>query len=89
MPQGKDKKKNGNGKNKGAKGSGGNNGGKAAKGSKKTKRSGGKSRFAMDIFNEETMENAYYTCHNIMDVLRCRGFPWPEAQKKKKKGKKR
>lgn len=84
MPNtGKGKKKNGNGKNKG------NNGGKGGKASKKTKRSGGKARFAMDIFNEEVMENAYYTCHNIMDVLRCRGFPWPEAQKKKKKGKKR
>uniref|UniRef100_A0A6V7M9C6 Small lysine-rich protein 1 n=1 Tax=Bracon brevicornis TaxID=1563983 RepID=A0A6V7M9C6_9HYME len=72
---GKGKKKNGNGKGKGGNG----------KTSKATKRSGGKSRFAMDIFNEEVMENAYYTCHNIMDVLKCRGFPWPDAQKKKKK----
>lgn len=81
--RGKSKKKIGvkNGKNneKDTK----NNGGKS-KGSKKSKRSGGKARFAMDIFNEEMMENAYYTCHNIMDVLKCRGFPWPEAQKKKK-----
>ncbi|XP_015610279.1 small lysine-rich protein 1 [Cephus cinctus] len=96
--QGKSKKKNGggvkgNGKNgKSGKGGNGGKGGKSGKGSKKTsrgsKRSGGKARFAMDIFNEEVMENAYYTCHNIMDVLKCRGFPWPEAQKKKKKGKK-
>ncbi|XP_066599281.1 uncharacterized protein [Prorops nasuta] len=62
----------------------GNNGGKG-KSSKKFRKSGGKSRYAMDIFNEEVMENAYYTCHNIMDVLSCRGFPWPELQKKKKK----
>ncbi|XP_011880782.1 PREDICTED: small lysine-rich protein 1 [Vollenhovia emeryi] len=83
---GKGKKKAGaktNGKNNG-KGSKGGNG----KGSKKSRRSGRKARFAMDIFNEEVMENAYYTCHNIMDVLKCRGFPWPEAQKKKGKKKK-
>ncbi|XP_014299632.1 small lysine-rich protein 1 [Microplitis demolitor] len=90
MPgQGKSKKRNGsnNGSTTAKPGAAAttaanNNGGK---GSKKTKRSGGKSRFTMDIFNEEVMENAYYTCHNIMDVLKCRGFPWPEAQKKKKK----
>lgn len=64
------------------------NGGKS-KGSKKSRRSGGKARFTMDIFNEEVMENAYYTCHNIMDVLKCRGFPWPETQKKKKGKKKK
>jgi len=85
--RGKSKKKTGtkNGKNneKNAKGNGGKK-----KGSKKSRRSGGKARFTMDIFNDEVMENAYYTCHNIMDVLKCRGFPWPEAQKKKK-GKKK
>ncbi|PSN57065.1 Small lysine-rich protein 1 [Blattella germanica] len=48
-----------------------------------------KSRCNVDIFNEHAMDNAYYTCHNIQDVLKCRGFPWPDAQKKKKKGKKR
>ncbi|XP_051166147.1 small lysine-rich protein 1 [Leptopilina boulardi] len=87
---GKMKKKN-NGKTNGKNGKTANGG--KNKPSKKTsrggKRSGGKARFTMDIFNEEVMENAYYTCHNIMDVLRCRGFPWPDAQKKKKKGKKR
>lgn len=72
----KNSKENGNGK------------GKSKKKSRGTKRSGGKSRMTMDIFNEEVMENAYYTCHSIMDVLKCRGFPWPEAQKKKKKGRK-
>lgn len=62
--------KNNNGKNKEA---------------KRSRKSGGRTKFTMDIFNEEVMENAYYTCHNIMDVIKCRGFPWPEAQKKKKK----
>lgn len=45
-------------------------------------------RYAVDIFNEAAMENAYTTCHNVQDLLKWRGFPWPEAQKKKKKGKK-
>lgn len=89
--RGKGKKKGvgtkANGKNNG-KGAKGGNGGKT-KSSKKSRRSGGKARFAMDIFNEEMMENAYYTCHNIMDVLKCRGFPWPDAQKKKKGKKKK
>lgn len=84
--RGKSKKKSvgakANGKNNGKDAKGGNGG--KSKGSKKSRRSGGKARFAMDIFNDEMMENAYYTCHNIMDVLKCRGFPWPEAQKKKK-----
>ncbi|TDG48376.1 hypothetical protein AWZ03_005121 [Drosophila navojoa] len=40
-----------------------------------------------DIFNDAAMENAYYVCHNVQDVLKTRGFPWPDGQKKKKKGK--
>lgn len=90
--RGKNKKKpvKNNGKNgKKSKNGKDNNGGKS-KGAKKSRKSGGRTKFTMDIFNEEAMENAYYTCHNIMDVLKCRGFPWPEAQKKKKKkGKKK
>lgn len=62
-----------------------NNNNRKNKEAKKSRRSGGRTKFTMDIFNEEVMENAYYTCHNIMDVIKCRGFPWPEAQKKKKK----
>lgn len=68
--------------------------GKKGKGNKKpttkaTRKSEGKSksRCNVDIFNEHAMENAYYTCHNVQDLLKCRGFPWPDAQKKKKKGK--
>lgn len=58
---------------------------------KTTKKSEGRSRARcnIDIFNEHAMENAYFTCHNVQDVLKSRGFPWPDAQKKKKKGKKR
>lgn len=58
---------------------------------KATRKSEGKSksRCNVDIFNEYAMENAYYTCHNVQDVLKCRGFPWPDAQKKKKKGKRK
>lgn len=60
----------------------------AAKG---TRKSDGKSkgRCNVDIFNEDAMENAYFTCHNVQDVLKCRGFPWPDAQKKKGKGKRK
>ncbi|CAK9827392.1 hypothetical protein ANTRET_LOCUS5088 [Anthophora retusa] len=86
--RGKGKKKvvRNNGKNgKGKNGKNGKSNGGKSKGAKKSRKSGGRAKFTMDIFNEEVMENAYYTCHNIMDVLKCRGFPWPEAQKKKKK----
>lgn len=48
-----------------------------------------KPRCNVDIFNEDAMQNAYYTCHNVQDLLKCRGFPWPGAQKKKKKGKRK
>ncbi|XP_017884049.1 small lysine-rich protein 1 [Ceratina calcarata] len=78
----KNGKRGKNGKN------GKNNNGDKSKGAKKSRKGGGRAKFTMDIFNEEVMENAYYTCHNIMDVLKCRGFPWPGAQKKKKKGRK-
>ncbi|XP_076749481.1 small lysine-rich protein 1 [Xylocopa sonorina] len=87
--KGKKKMAKNNGKNEKAKNSknGKNSNGGKNKGTKRSRKSGGRAKFSMDIFNEEAMENAYYTCHNIMDVLRCRGFPWPEAQKKKKKKK--
>uniref|UniRef100_A0A336MQC1 CSON005197 protein n=1 Tax=Culicoides sonorensis TaxID=179676 RepID=A0A336MQC1_CULSO len=58
----------------------------------KGKKSGGKgksSKFSGDMFSEAAIENSYYLCHNIQDVLKSRGFMWPELQKKKKKGKKR
>lgn len=54
------------------------------------KREGGKtkSKNLVDIFNEHAIINAYYTCHNVQDLLKIRGFPWPELSKKKKKSKK-
>ncbi|XP_060527202.1 uncharacterized protein LOC132702533 [Cylas formicarius] len=64
------------------------------KGPAKPKKSGGRksrsksARCNVDIFTEAAMENAYATCHNVQDLLKWRGFPWPDGQKKKKKGKK-
>ncbi|KAH8330482.1 hypothetical protein KR067_005067 [Drosophila pandora] len=60
---------------------------------KKKKEGGGKKKggvgksIGCDIFNDAAMENAYYVCHNVQDVLKSRGFAWPDGQKKKKKGK--
>ncbi|EEZ98787.1 uncharacterized protein LOC100187600 isoform X1 [Tribolium castaneum] len=79
---GKGKKKKGKAKN-GEK--------KKAPKAKKGGRKGGRSkssRCTVDIFTEAAMENAYTVCHNVQDLLKSRGFPWPDAQKKKKKGKK-
>lgn len=62
---------------------------KAKKPAVKGKKSGkSKNRCNVDIFTEAAMDNAYYVCHNVQDLLKIRGFPWPDAQKKKKKGKK-
>ncbi|XP_065372270.1 small lysine-rich protein 1 [Calliphora vicina] len=59
---------------------------KKKEGGSKKKSSGGKS-LGCDIFNDAAMDNAYYVCHNVQDVLKTRGFAWPDGQKKKKKGK--
>ncbi|XP_055324801.1 small lysine-rich protein 1 [Sitodiplosis mosellana] len=67
----KEKKKGGKKKN------GRSTGGSSAKSSK----------IQGDIFSEGAMENAYLICHNVQDVLKARGFPWPEAKKKKGKRK--
>ncbi|XP_065083896.1 small lysine-rich protein 1-like [Ochlerotatus camptorhynchus] len=61
---------------------------KKGKGKKGKGKGKGSSKFQGDLFSEAAMENAYYVCHNIQDVLKSRGFAWPEGQKKKKKGKK-
>lgn len=83
------------GKGKKKKPKGNKNGDKNKKKGGKPKKSGGtrrgrskSARCTVDIFTEAAMENAYTTCHNVQDLLKWRGFPWPEAQKKKKKGKK-
>ncbi|KAJ8952921.1 hypothetical protein NQ318_006538 [Aromia moschata] len=82
------------GKEKKKKAKSNKNGEKNKKKAGKPKKAGGKkgrskgARCNVDIFTESAMENAYATCHNVQDLLRWRGFPWPDAQKKKKKGKK-
>ncbi|XP_037947739.1 small lysine-rich protein 1-like [Teleopsis dalmanni] len=53
----------------------------------KKKTGGGSKSVGCDILNDAAMENAYYVCHNVQDVLKARGFAWPDGQKKKKKGK--
>lgn len=78
-------------KSKASKAPADNKKGKSTGKSKKSVRKGGRlksSKCSVDIFTEAAMENAYSTCHNVQDLLFRRGFPWPEAQKKKKKGKK-
>lgn len=45
------------------------NGGKKGKKGKKGK-AGKSSKFQGDILSEAAMENAYYVCHNLMDVLK-------------------
>lgn len=57
---------------------------------KKTGRKGRSkgARYTVDIFTEAAMENAYTTCHNVQDLLKWRGFAWPDSQKKKKKSRK-
>ncbi|CAH0554000.1 unnamed protein product [Brassicogethes aeneus] len=61
---------------------------KGAKVKKSGRKGRSKSGCNVDIFTEVAMENAYVTCHNVQDLLKWRGFPWPDLQKKKKKGKK-
>lgn len=47
----------------------GNGNGKKGKKGKKGK-AGKSSKFQGDIFSEAAMENAYYVCHNLMDLLK-------------------
>lgn len=43
---------------------------KKGKGKGKKGKAGKSSKFQGDIFSEAAMENAYYVCHNLMDVLK-------------------
>lgn len=45
---------------------------KKGKGKGKKGKAGKSSKFQGDIFSESAMENAYYICHNLMDVLKVR-----------------
>ncbi|XP_028168217.1 small lysine-rich protein 1-like [Ostrinia furnacalis] len=51
----------------------------AKKGKKKSKE--------MDILSPAAMDNAYYGCHNVQELLEARGYQAPGFDKKKKKGK--
>jgi hypothetical protein len=52
----------------------GNGAAKKGKGKGKKGKSGKSSKFQGDILSESAMENAYYSCHNLMDVLKV-SFP--------------
>lgn len=62
---------------------------------KKGKKSGGgrgkkgksKGRCTIDMLTEAAMDNVYYACHNVQELLAARGFHPPDFSKKKKKGK--
>lgn len=43
---------------------------KKGKGKGKKGKAGKSSKFQGDILSEAAMENAYYVCHNLMDVLK-------------------
>ncbi|KAL0832267.1 hypothetical protein ABMA28_001714 [Loxostege sticticalis] len=60
---------------------------------KKTKKGGrgkkgkSKGRCNVDMLTEAAMDNVYYACHNVQELLAARGFHPPDFTKKKKKGK--
>ncbi|XP_070558097.1 small lysine-rich protein 1-like [Ptychodera flava] len=66
---------------------------KKGKGRKKSAKSASPkpAKKPVDIMSPDAMTNAYYICHNAVDLLESRGFGWPNAPKKKKgkKGKKK
>lgn len=66
-----------------------NNNGNKSKGAKNLRKGEGRAKFSKNVFNEEVIENAYCTYHNIMAHcnMKYRGFPCPN-QKKEKKGRK-
>lgn len=47
---------------------------KKGKGKAKKTKAGKSSKFQGDIFSESAIENAYYICHNLMDVLKVCDF---------------
>ncbi|XP_013188151.1 uncharacterized protein LOC106133092 [Amyelois transitella] len=55
---------------------------------KKGKGRKGKSKGChVDMLTEAAMNNVYYACHNVQELLQARGFCPPDFNKKKKKGK--
>lgn len=53
-------------------------------GSKKGKSKG---RCNVDMLTDAAMDNVYYACHNVQELLQARGYYPPDFNKKKKKGK--
>lgn len=65
-------------------------GGEESKGKKtggKGKKGKSKGKCNMDILADAAMDNVYYGCHNVQELLQARGFHPPDYSKKKKKGK--
>lgn len=60
---------------------------KAKKGGGKGKKGKSKGRCNVDMLTEAAMDNVYYGCHNVQELLQARGFHPPDFNKKKKKGK--
>lgn len=63
----------GGGEEEGGENGEGNGNGKKGKKGKKGK-AGKSSKFQGDILSEAAMENAYYVCHNLMDLLKVLQF---------------
>lgn len=61
--------------------------GKKAGGGGRGKKGKSKGRCNVDMLTEAAMDNVYYACHNVQELLAARGFHPPDFNKKKKKGK--
>ncbi|XP_028168216.1 small lysine-rich protein 1 [Ostrinia furnacalis] len=75
----------GKGKKKEKKEEGGDE--KKAKKGGRGKKGKSKGRCNVDMLTEAAMDNVYYACHNVQELLAARGFHPPDFTKKKKKGK--
>lgn len=60
------------GDDEGAENGDANGAAKKGKGKGKKGKAGKSSKFQGDILSDSAMENAYYICHNLMDVLKVR-----------------
>ncbi|CAK1579594.1 unnamed protein product [Parnassius mnemosyne] len=60
---------------------------KAKKGGGRPKKGKSKGRCNIDMLTDAAMDNVYYACHNVQELLQARGFFSPDFTKKKKKGK--
>ncbi|XP_026731798.1 small lysine-rich protein 1 [Trichoplusia ni] len=53
---------------------------------KKSKKKGkSKGKCNVDMLTDAAMDNVYYACHNVQELLQARGFNHPDFAKKKKK----